>query len=593
MNTYSYLNPQSMRQQCSDAIADLLRDNNIYREINSRIDNFIANTKLQSTGINALKTHLNDYKFVIRAIIAANEYDIVDYNSLSNSVGNQILVGKDIFNGKHTYNQLRLDNEERAKEYENRANQSIIFLQREYYYQKAKEYWGLAGIASRIYSAYKQKEDDYNNIDAITCQLFTRSDSLRQSAMNGLQSLATVFVGGTYVVNQNAPWKQEIMQSYADIFYITSENGEKIPNWSGIEHCLKKDAEDITSEEYDILTEIYLNLEEEEIGVFIGFCMDKGEDVEKSPFCNWGQGTITVGYEYTEWTVNEEKIKNIFGRTQVVSDSLLYVVKNAENGVEKTEKMEERNNILHRMTLLEVVLEIGDVRSSYQNETPEITTKTDDNGDVVLSFWEERFVEGTPQNYIYSLSESSITICQTENGTNITNKKIELGKEILGEYLGVNSLASESITTISEETFKYILDEYVLEDAIEIVPLLGSIAEMTMNITELCSKNEENKDFVEAYFETEESAKVYADYDCSLNFVIYNTSDKEGTILYAYEGEYTESKIQTVNQELQYEVNINDILYTPQTVWDETLELSQDSKWEEIYGQIIGNKWKG
>ena len=92
MNTNSYLNPQSMRQQCSDAIADLSRDNNIYREISKRIDEFVGDSRFKSTGVDALKAHLSDYQFVIRAMIAANEYDIYDFNVLMNSVGYETLA---------------------------------------------------------------------------------------------------------------------------------------------------------------------------------------------------------------------------------------------------------------------------------------------------------------------------------------------------------------------------------------------------------------------------------------------------------------------------------------------------------------------
>lgn len=591
MNTNSYLNPQSMRQQCSDAIADLSRDNNIYREISKRIDEFVGDSRFKSTGVDALKAHLSDYQFVIRAMIAANEYDIYDFNVLMNSVGYETLVGSDILYGKETSRGLKQENEQRAYEYEQKAADALLPIQEIYYKQKANNYRYMADLANQMFNRYVEKENEYHRIDNETRNLFGTSDALRQSAKNGLASLSTVFSGGTYVVSQTAPWKQEIMQSYADIFYSTDASGKLIPNWDGIEKCLKKDAGDITKEEYDSLALVYMNLEANELGRFLNLCMDKTKEHETS-IAAYYIGSNFIHEDYTEWKVNDEKINSILERTIDTATVALYVMRNGEDA-EAENAETTRDILLQKITLLQVAKEIGTVRSAYQSKNPDVTIESSAEGDWILKFREEYYDSEKLEHR--DLRESAVTISRTTAGSNIMDENIEDGEKEAIQYFGASSLLEDTTNFTAEEMMSVVLEEELFDKmgriSADTLPIVGEVVGFAMEEYEDAKETVENVEFIQNYFEDAKAANTYADYSCCANSVEYDTYNVNGRELYAYEGKLTASKIQKVNEVLNFPVTKQEIFNSPERVWEETEEKkSIDKYWENIYGKIIGNE---
>lgn len=591
MNTNSYLNPQSMRQQCSDAIADLSRDNNIYREISKRIDEFVGDSRFKSTGVDALKAHLSDYQFVIRAMIAANEYDIYDFNVLMNSVGYETLAGSDILYGKETSRQLKQENEQRAYEYEQKAADALLPIQKIYYKQKANNYRYMADLANQMFNRYVEKENEYHRIDNETRNLFGTSDALRQSAKNGLASLSTVFLDGTYVVSQTAPWKQEIMQSYADIFYSTDASGKLIPNWDGIEKCLKKDAGDITKEEYDSLALVYMNLEANELGRFLNLCMDKTKEHETS-IAAYYIGSNFIHEDYTEWKVNDEKINSILERTIDTATVALYVMRNGED-VEAENAENVRDILLQKIVLLRVLTEIGKTRSDYQSNTAGISIEVIQDGTWKLKFFEEYY--NCERHEHRDLRESVVLISSTEKGANIHDKIIDEGKEDCKEQIYVSSILEDTTEFATEEMMDFILEEEIYDNMGKIssyaIPIIGNIINSGIDIWQERQERAKNLQYVETYFDDVEATNTYADYDYSINLVEYDTYNITDRKIYASEGEMTDIKIERVNELLDYPITKEIIVNNPDKVWEETEEKkAENPKWKRMYERIISNK---
>lgn len=210
MTVNDYLNPDSMRNQCSQAVSRMEEDNRALEIAERGIDKFAVDPEIESQSFYALKQQLKSYKTLIEASKIANDTDIRDFQSLSVLVGNEVLDGNRIF--FQMENALRMKERYLFHEAVCRgkmiaAEEAFIYV---YYSRKAERYARLAENSQRLYEKWQRKTEKYDEINAGTSGLFVDSESIRNLIQKGLLELSNAFKNGTYVINRDSTWKRQL-----------------------------------------------------------------------------------------------------------------------------------------------------------------------------------------------------------------------------------------------------------------------------------------------------------------------------------------------------------------------------------------------
>lgn len=328
MDGNAYLNPDSIRSQCDAAIQKLLKDNAATYTVEKSLNTFVGNGQIASTAFQALKQQISDYKTVLQAMRTANQSDMEDFLMLKLRVGNQKLNGAVILEQKESALSAKKSDEKKAEEYREKARNEKILSLRLYYSNKAASYKVMAEADQKLYNAWQEKENRYNEIEGCTSGLFTNGAAMRAAAENALNSIRGAFQNGAYVPDMNAAWRGEISSCYINRVMTRNADGTVNVNWTEVKKILKKDAEQITEEEYNALALLYLNMGEEDMAEFLKLCMDKTKDVkDTSKWIGNGSGVYTdMKEDYSVWEVNEEKMQNILNRIVLASDKTLFML---------------------------------------------------------------------------------------------------------------------------------------------------------------------------------------------------------------------------------------------------------------------------
>lgn len=212
-----YLNPYTVRAQCNAIKVRLEEDNRNYRIVMTNVIKFINDTRLKSAAYDALKQQMNDYLQIIQYIVNANNCDIADCNSLSNSVGYEVLDGDQIYSMKNYYSRAIQECQAKSDYY----NSCVIYAinsenpEISSYYLMMKWYYdSLVWTNSKLYDSWQKKEDSYYAIEVATRSLFSYSALYKNVANQGIQDMGKAFVNGNYVPNLNASWRNFDKESY-------------------------------------------------------------------------------------------------------------------------------------------------------------------------------------------------------------------------------------------------------------------------------------------------------------------------------------------------------------------------------------------
>lgn len=381
--------------------------------------------------------------------------------------------------------------------------------------------------------------------------------------------LSRAFMGGASKQDMEAAWGSENYDVYYEQIFTVSEQGERTVNIEEVERILSKDSEKITNEEYDVLALAYLLAEKDDLDAFFLPMLKERTDHNESWYAS------SMYYKvYSEWEIDHEKVEQIGGRVAGYEKGLLrliweYGAEGEEDTIEDTiiECKGQRKDILQRMTLLDVVNQMGAFDGEYEAENPVLAIEETENRELLLKLSEGEVVSGMKPTGS-TLRKSTVTISPTRGGTFVDDWQIDYSEYVLNGYLGSNTAK------------KY--------------------------------KKSKNLELIEKQSHDMEIAMLYSDYDCCVNYVDYNLAVNSTHMFYPYEGEQTESKIRRLNnsnknnQTEDYEreelaellrkefptngLSVEIVLTRPDDVVKFMRGLSGDL--EYIYFDIIGNKIK-
>ena len=222
------LNPNDIKSQCDQAINKLENDNETLNIVSKSVTAFSTDNEIKSVSFENLKQQLADYITVIDAIKSANAYDIAEFSTLKDLVGDEVLDGANIRSllflpesvyslpgdtrpamGISIWTQYVLDNfatvREAVDEMKKETSNSIIDL---YYSWKVNDYKRLAESSQKLYDEWKSKSDKYDEIEGSTSILFSTTSSLREAITTALNSMSGRFQSGTYIPRTGFDWKK-------------------------------------------------------------------------------------------------------------------------------------------------------------------------------------------------------------------------------------------------------------------------------------------------------------------------------------------------------------------------------------------------
>lgn len=594
MKENDYLNPDSIRSQCDAAITKLLKDNVATYTVEKSLNAFVGNGQIASTAFQALKQQISDYKTVLQAMRTANQSDMEDFLTLKLRVGNQELNGAVILEQKKNALKAKKSDEKNAENYRKKARAEKTLSLQMYYTSKVASYQAMAEADQKIYNAWQEKENRYNEIEGCTNGLFTNGVAMRAAAENALNSIRGAFQNGAYVPDMNAAWRGEISSCYINRVMTRNTDGTVKVNWTEVKKILKKDAEQITEEEYNALALLYLNMGEEDMGQFLGYMMGNRSDYTIP--VKW-----TVQNDYSIWIPEHEKLEQLINCVESVAQKELILLQSSRKEGENEEALEyemQRGLILQRLTLLNVINGAVRFEGEYQADYPTFSVIKNEEGDLIFSFLENKGM--TEQSQAYELLESIITVHSTKNGTSIMDNIIDGTKYLFNCRFGEYPLESYVTDKVEEKIVESTLGSFVGN---------GLISGLGMEFWSNQQEAEKNKKFIEEQFDAISAGKIYSDYDCSASFVDYDIEYGEKYKIFVYEGEKTEDKINLLNnrdknkEQTQKELEkllkeafppdglTKEIVLTrPEEVYK--FESGLSGKVGDLYENIVGNKVK-
>ena len=600
MNENSYLNPADIRAQCDAAINSLEKDNEATYIIERNLNSFIEDSQVQSYAFKSLKQQMEDYKSVLPVMRMANQADIEDFRFLKLMTTGTELNGSNILEQKNMAIEAKKSDEANAEKYRKKAQKATSVTLRVQYTTKVTSYMAMAALDQRLYDECQKKEDTYDGIEKFTCGLFEEGASIRAAVESALSGIQGAFQNGVYVPDMQAAWRGEISGCYINRVMKINADGTITARWAEVRRILNKDAEEITEEEYNALAVLYLNMGEEDLAQFLKLCMDKVEDVDESDWFGIG-GTIVNGHsevdntDYSVWEINDDKIKNILDRLVVASDETLFMLQMVDG--EKDEKMykelkEQRNIIIQRSSLLEAMMEESEYRGEYQAEYPRIIIESNKGEDLILKFCQLRSTDKFCTS-MSNLGESTITVARTENGRSIGWDEVENMELSIKAHFG--EFSNYSVAGAAE----YIAEQMpnkICGDPIGYVPLVGNILSFIGDSTVGYIEGVNDASFVSGQVKILKEMNIYSDFDCSANFVYYDTDSSQEQVVYAQSGENTVDILKRVNEKMdlvgtENAITIEQVIAEPNEVRNIINDLyKKDPDYKDRYDEAVQKK---
>ena len=183
MNYLSYLDPAAIKAQSAAAITELDNDLDDLSVTKKAITAFMNESELKGDAYTELKKSMKQYRFYIRKLQDANRADIADHNTLTATVGDEVLDGQVIkYNEKKAWDS-KVSNENKARFHRDAASRTSDFISREYHSAMAWSYDRLAGLDYSRYKHWLTKEEKYDAIELATQKLFQSGCELRLACL--------------------------------------------------------------------------------------------------------------------------------------------------------------------------------------------------------------------------------------------------------------------------------------------------------------------------------------------------------------------------------------------------------------------------
>ncbi|MCM1494312.1 MAG: hypothetical protein NC089_00765 [Bacteroides sp.] len=273
MNIDDNLIASTMQEQCDSALRILEQDNQNIKAVQKRLEEFMMNDELDSKAFEALKQQLSDYLTLSSGMMFANDLDIVDLHRLKEAVGEEELLGDaiqhyktDALSDMNTYmNQ--------ASVYARKASGVPAMSPLHTWYQELALYYETRGIlAERKYNQYQEMEQRFDEIEAATRNLFTRSENLRFVIRQGMTHVSDAFWNGVYYIDTEVSWRTSLVRERDRVvegirkgFLRTNNMGEQEYDWQRIAQWLEGDAETVPELEYLAFAELMSEMSESDL----------------------------------------------------------------------------------------------------------------------------------------------------------------------------------------------------------------------------------------------------------------------------------------------------------------------------------------
>ena len=610
MNESSYLNPANMKAQCDAAITKLKNDSEATYALEEKLSAFQEDTQIKSEAFDALKLQMEDYKTVLQTMRTANDCDIHDFRFLKIAVGFQELNGGVILAKKQMQMSAKQFNEQKAAIYREKARKATSATTRFNYNTKVVHYEGMAELEQKLYDVWQEKENQYDGIESLTSGLFAEGTTIRATVESALENITSSFYDGEYHPDMNAGWRSEIYDIYFNRVFHISESGELTIDMEEVEKILRKDAGEITSAEYDVLALAYLMADDEDLAVFMQGMMGERVDYNTSWYAS------TMNYKvYSEWRIDKEKLNEIRVRMKAYAEAELQVIQEYRIDEDKESARAgvlQRGAILQRMTLLDVINQIGLFGGEYEANYPTMTIKKRESGEMMLEINEGRIVTGGKPTGS-TLRNSEVVISATVVGENIGIVQSNYARYILTNYLGGYSLENDAgkfaigkmkgkVTPNSQSIknwanrIKQIPGKEKLGEALGYIPVVGSVVKFGVDTWKNKEKAEKNVKFVEEEISDINIAMLCSGFDCCVSFVDFDLTDNNSHEFYIYKGEQTDSKITRFNEEealkeaFSKKLTSDMIIKSPEDVVEFWQKIQSDESLRNMFDEILANK---
>jgi len=185
MQRSDYLNPSELRSQCTGAANRLEEDQRALETVCQSIGRFAGDSEIESTAFDTLKQQLEDYRILIEGMQIANDADAVDYRSLCDFAGSEVLDGENIFCQMENANHMKesyLSGEDFFRRKMAAEEEPLLSL---YYRRKAEQYAHLADNSRRLYEKWLEKTERFDEIAASTGLFFLKSIANQWASVPG------------------------------------------------------------------------------------------------------------------------------------------------------------------------------------------------------------------------------------------------------------------------------------------------------------------------------------------------------------------------------------------------------------------------
>ena len=189
MNYNSYLNPYTIKESCRDYINKLEKENQYYSELLEKINEFFYEEHSKGSAIDATKELLTYYSVIFGSLIRANAVDIVEANALIRMVGEELIIGNEVIEGKLSAERDERNNRNNASSCHEKAYKATDEEKAIYWRKQGSYYDGLATAAYLRKRFFEGKEREYDEININTGNLFVRAEEIRASVSELIQLL--------------------------------------------------------------------------------------------------------------------------------------------------------------------------------------------------------------------------------------------------------------------------------------------------------------------------------------------------------------------------------------------------------------------
>lgn len=435
-----------------------------------------------------------------------------------------------------------------------------------------------------------------------------------------------------------AKWRGDIFDSYLKLMFVQNPDGTISPKWNVVEKIAKKDANDITPEEYEQLAKLYLKIDEKDIARLLGYCMTR-EDFKTNNYSeDYKEQKKLFNPNYSTWTVDNEKFQRIISLLTFTSDCTLYQMQQLKRGDEYDALKQQRNIILQRTTLLSVMQRINSFNGYYKDIAPKMTITKRTREDIIkiriteeskilyytnslnVSFFkgkplynitEDDYSDGSPftpdMNYNSigdNSGDSEVIISDTNNGSNVLDATAEITHIANLNHFGGFSSATKTkdfavdqvkgamIDKATEQMSEYATNKMgkeALGKTLGYIPVVGDVGSFVMDTAQEYYEIKEDIEFVEKQYKFTKDTNTYSDYYCSANVVEYKIKDADDyQVAYAYKGEFTQDRIDSVNKKFNFNTSLEEVVNNPGAVEQKKLDLIEtDYANKELYAEAI------